>query len=142
VEREYPQRPIVAAGVVIIKDSRIVLIQRDREPSLGYWTFPGGAVELGEGIREAARREAKEETGLSVEIGDVVSVVDNVVHDDVGRVRYHYIIVDFLAQPVGGRLSPGTDVRDACWAGLADLDRLDITEKAGQLARQLLCQRT
>jgi 8-oxo-dGTP diphosphatase len=140
VKREYPQRPIVAAGVVIMKDSRIVLIQRDKEPSLGLWTFPGGAVELGEGVRDAARREAWEETGLSVEIGDVISVVDNVVLDDAGRVRYHYVIVDFLAQPTGGCLTPGTDVKGACWADLADLDSLDITEKAEQLARRLLRQ--
>jgi 8-oxo-dGTP diphosphatase len=138
VKREYPHQPIVAAGVVIIKDGRIVLIQRDKEPSLGLWTFPGGAVELGEGVRDAARREAREETGLSVEIGDVISVVDNVVHDDTGRVRYHYVIVDFLAQPIGGSLTPGTDVSGACWASLADLDTLDITEKAEQLARHLL----
>jgi 8-oxo-dGTP diphosphatase len=140
VKRKYPQRPIVAAGVVIIKDGRIVLIQRDREPSLGLWTFPGGAVELGEGVRDAARREAWEETGLSVEIGDVISVVDNVVRDDAGRVRYHYVIVDFLAQSMGSCLTPGTDVSGACWASLADLDALDITEKAEQLARQLLRQ--
>jgi ADP-ribose pyrophosphatase YjhB (NUDIX family) len=140
VKREYPQQPIVAAGVVIIEDGRIVLIQRDKEPSLGRWTFPGGAVELGEGVREAARREALEETGLSVEIGDVISVIDNVVRDDLGRIRYHYVILDFLARPTGGCLAPGADVKDACWAGLRDLDDLDITEKAEKLARRLLRQ--
>lgn len=140
MRREYPQQPIVAAGVVIRKGDRIALIQRDKEPSKGRWTFPGGAVELGEEIRRAARREAWEETGLSVEVGDVLSVVDNVVLGEGGRVRYHYVIVDFLARPVGGSLRPGTDVRDACWASRADLEVLVMTEKAQQLARQLLSQ--
>ena len=97
-------------------------------------------LELGEAVRDAARREAWEETGLSVEIGDAISVVDNIVRDDAGRVRYHYVIIDFLAQPIGGCLSPGTDVSGACWASLADLDTLDVTEKAEQLARHLLHQ--
>lgn len=143
MKREYPEAPILAVGVIIRKDdpmagSQIALVRRDKEPSKGLWTFPGGAVELGETVRDAARREALEETGLHVEVGEVAAVVDNVIRDGQGRVHYHYTIIDFFAQPIGGSLQPGTDVSDTRWANLTDLDALDMTEKAGQLARQLL----
>jgi 8-oxo-dGTP diphosphatase len=128
----------VAVGIIIRLDDRIALVRRDKEPSRGLWTFPGGAVELGEEVREAARREAWEETGLHVEIGEVLTVVDNVVHDQAGRVHFHYVIIDFLARPVGGSLQPGTDANEARWATRADLDALDMTEKAYQVAIQLL----
>lgn len=138
MKREYPEAPIVSVGAVILEGSRLVLVRRGKDPWRGLWTFPGGAVELGEPIRESVQREALEETGLVVEVGEVLTVIDNVVRDEQGRPRYHYVIVDFLARPVGGTLRAGSDVDDACWASLADLDRLEITEKAGQIARRLL----
>ncbi len=138
MRREYPAAPIVAVGVVILERDRIALVRRDKEPSRDRWTFPGGAVELGETLQDAARREAAEETGLLVEVGEVVTVVDNVVRDDTGRIRYHYVIVDYFARPSGGRLQPGSDVSDARWFSLAELNALDVTEKAGELARKLL----
>jgi len=138
MSREYPAAPVIAVGAIILHQERIVLIRRDKEPSKGRWTFPGGAVELGEPLQDAVRREALEETGLHVELGEVASVLDRVVRDEAGRVRYHYIIVDYYARPVGGVLQPGSDVSDARWVGLEDLDGLDITEKAGELARELL----
>ena len=138
MRREYPVAPIVAVGVIIREDDRIVLIRRDQEPARGVWTFPGGAVELGESLHDAARREALEETGLRVELGDVVTVIDHVARDEAGRVRYHYVIVDYFARPVGGSLQSATDVSDARWFCLADLDGLDMTEKAEELARDLL----
>jgi 8-oxo-dGTP diphosphatase len=140
VKREYPEAPVVAVGVIIRQDDQLVLIRRAKEPSKGRWTFPGGAIELGESLQEAARREAREETGLLVEVGEVAAVVDNVVCDAGGRVRYHYVIVDYYARPAGGSLQPGSDAGDARWVRLADLDSLDMTEKAGQLARQLLAE--
>jgi ADP-ribose pyrophosphatase YjhB (NUDIX family) len=138
MRREYPLSPIVAVGVIIQNDDQICLIQRDKEPSKGRWTFPGGAIELGEGLHEAARREALEETGLVVDVGEVATVIDNVVRDDDGSVRYHYVIVDFYATAVGGRLRLGTDVSDVKWASLADVKALDMTEKAQAIAIQLL----
>jgi mutator protein MutT len=133
----------VAVGVIIRSnglagEGRIVLIRRDKEPAKGLWTFPGGAVELGETVRAAARREAQEETGLEVELGEVAVVIDHVARDAEGHVQYHYIIIDFHAEPVGGALRPGSDVSDARWASLADLDELEMTEKAEEIARQLL----
>lgn len=138
IKRQYPESPVVAVGVIIRQEDRILLIQRDKEPSKDRWTFPGGAVELGEGVREAARREALEETGLLVEVGEVACVIDSIVRGDEGRVRYHYIIIDFMARPAGGSLRAGSDVRDIRWASLADVNSLDMTEKAQELACQLL----
>jgi 8-oxo-dGTP diphosphatase len=138
VRREYPEAPIVAVGVIIRDGNRIVLIQRAKEPSMGLWTFPGGAIELGESLHDAACREALEETGLHVELGKVATVIDNVVRDQAGQVQYHYVIVDYMAQPIGGTLQPGTDVSQARWVTLADLGVLPMTEKAETLARRLL----
>ena len=147
MRREYPEAPVVAVGVIIYRRDRIAgaqvaLVRRNKEPSRGLWTFPGGAVELGETIRDAARREALEETGLHIEVGAVAAVVDNVVYDEQNRVQYHYVLVDLMARIVGGALQPGSDVSDTCWAGLEDLERLDMTAKARELARQLLMGRS
>ena len=138
MKREYPPAPVVGVGAIIRHDDRLVLIRRDQEPARGYWTFPGGAVELGEPLEDAVRREVLEETGLQVELGDVAAVVDHVARDEAGAVRYHYIIVDYHARPVGSALQPGSDVSDARWFALEDLDGLQMTEKAGELARALL----
>lgn len=138
MRREYPEAPIVAVGAIILEGGRIVLVRRGNEPSSGLWTFPGGAIELGEPIREAVRREALEETGLVVDVGEVFTVIDHVVPGAQGRPRYHYVIVDFLARPIGGTLQAGSDVDRVRWARRADLDGLEMTEKAGEIARQLL----
>jgi ADP-ribose pyrophosphatase YjhB (NUDIX family) len=142
MKREYPQSPIVAVGAVILDGDRIVLVQRGREPSQGLWTFPGGAVELGESIQDAVRREALEETGLMVDVGAVATAVDHIVRDEGGEVLYHYVIVDYLARPIGGALRAGSDVRDARWATLADVEALQMTAKAQDYARQLLSRRS
>lgn len=138
VQREYPATPIVAVGLVILDGERVVFVRRDKEPLKGWWTFPGGAIELGEEVREAARREAQEETGLDVEVVGIAAVVDHIDRDEAGRVCYHYVIVDFEAYPVGGSLQPGTDVSDARWVSLAELDELRVTEKAEEIARDYL----
>jgi mutator protein MutT len=138
MKREYPTAPIVAVGVIIREGNRIALVRRDNAPAKGRWSFPGGAVELGEAHQDAARREAWEETGLQVELGEVATVIDSVVRDERGQIQYHYVIIDYLARPIAGTLQPGTDVSEAGWFTLAELGSLDMTEKAAQLARQLL----
>ena len=138
MKRDYPPAPIVAVGAIILNDDRIVLIRRGKEPSRGLWTFPGGAVELGEPVREAVRREVQEETGLEIEVGEVALVLDSVSRDPDGRVQYHYVIIDFYARPVGGALRPGSDVSDVRWASRRDIESLPMTEKAQEVARRLL----
>jgi 8-oxo-dGTP diphosphatase len=136
--REYPAAPIVAVGTIILEKDCIALVRRAKPPAKGLWTFPGGAVELGESLREAAQRESLEETGLQVEVGEVATVLDHVVRDAAGRTRYHYVIVDYLARPTAGVLQAGSDVSDVCWANLSDVNALKMTTKAQELARQLL----
>src|SRR6476660_155688 len=96
MKREYPDRPIVGVGAVIIDRGRVLLVKRGSPPMLGQWTIPGGVVELGETLRSAAEREAQEETGLNVRAGEVLEVIDRIVPGEDGRPQYHYVLVDFL----------------------------------------------
>lgn len=138
MKREYPEAPIVGVGAAIVDARRILLVRRGKEPARGLWTFPGGAVELGEPVELAVRREVWEETGLEIELERVLVVVDRIERDGEGRVLYHYIIIDYLARPVGGSLQAADDADGALWAGPADLDRLEMTEPAREIARTLL----
>ena len=139
MNREYPEAPIVAVGVVVKRDDKVLLVRRLNEPSRGRWSLPGGVVELGETVREAARREVREECGLQVEAGEVLAVVDNIVRDDeAGRIRFHYVLVDLLAEYVGGGLAAASDISDACWVREEELEELDVTEKARELVRKVL----
>ncbi len=138
MKREYPDRPIVGVGAAVVDAGRILLARRGKEPGRGQWTFPGGAVELGESVKDAVRREVREETGLEIELERVLVVVDRIEHDADGRVLYHFIIIDYVARPVGGSLQAGDDADGVLWADLADLDRMQMTEPAREIARTLL----
>ncbi len=138
MRREYPEAPIVGVGVILQEGDCILLVQRRREPSRGLWTFPGGVVELGETVREAARREMVEETGLEIEVGPVVEVLDRIVKDEQGHIQYHYVLVDLLAQPIGGQLRVGDDAQDARWLRLEEMPTLDVPDRVRKLAHRVL----
>jgi 8-oxo-dGTP diphosphatase len=140
MKRDYPDRPIVGAGAVIVQDSRVVLVRRGSEPLKGKWTLPGGMVELGETVRECAVREAQEETGLVVEAGAVLEVVDSMIPAPDGRMQYHYVLIDFFCRPQAGELQAGGDAVDACWADARDLERFQLTEAAGRIILKALEQ--
>lgn len=125
-ERSYPSRPICGVGVVAFRDDQVVLIRRGKEPRLGEWSIPGGAVELGEGVRDAARREFKEECGGEIRLRDIVDAVDIIRRDDQDRVAYHYMVVDFSADWEAGVLSPASDVIDARWVSVQELDAYSL----------------
>ena len=124
--REYPQRPVVAVGGVIIENLKALLIRRAKEPRLGEWSIPGGAVETGETLRDALRREIREETGLAVRVGEILEVFDRILPDSQGRVQYHYVLVDFVCSAEGGELKAASDVSEACWAAHEDLERFGL----------------
>jgi mutator protein MutT len=104
--RQYPDRPFVGVGAVIVSDGKVLLVKRGREPLAGQWSLPGGAVEVGETLEECLVRELREETGLDVEVGPVIEVFDRITRDDEGRVEYHFVLVDYLCWPIGGELRP------------------------------------
>jgi 8-oxo-dGTP diphosphatase len=130
MSREYPERPIVGVGAVIVQGERVVLIRRRYEPLAGQWSLPGGTLELGETLEAGAAREMLEETGLVVEVGPVIEVFDRIMFDDEKRVRYHFVLVDYLCWPVAGELCAGSDVDDAVFAGLDELAPYGLTRKA------------
>lgn len=139
--REYPARPLVGIGVVLLKPGAVLLVRRARAPSLGQWALPGGAQELGETAEAAARRELREESGLEAGPMHLAANVDSIHRDPDGRVRFHYTILDFAAAWIGGDPAPGDDVSEALFAPLDDLARYDLWTEAHQviaLARRLL----
>lgn len=127
--RTYPERPIVAVGAVIVDGDRVLLVKRANEPLKGEWSLPGGAVEIGETLERALVREAREETGLDVEVGPVVDVLDRIVRDAAGRVEYHYVIIDYLCRPGSSIAVSGSDADDVRWAGVDELAALHLTPR-------------
>jgi ADP-ribose pyrophosphatase YjhB (NUDIX family) len=128
--RQYPGQPIVGVGAVILQDGKVVLVKRRFEPLAGQWSLPGGRLELGETLEAGLAREMLEETGLIVEVGPVVDVFDRILLDPERKVRYHYVLIDYLCRPVGGQLSHGSDVAAAEFVDPADLERYRLTPKA------------
>lgn len=126
-DRAYPPRPILGVGALIFEGDQILLIQRGKEPLKGYWTIPGGAVETGEVLREAMKREVKEETGLDVEPREVVEVFERITPDAEGRTKYHYVLIDYRCDVVGGTLQAASDVADARWVTLGGLGQYQLT---------------
>jgi len=128
LKREYPAQPIVGVGAVIVRNGKMLLAKRGSEPGKNKWSIPGGLVELGETAKETAVREVKEETNLDVEVRSLIDVVDNIETDVRGRLRYHFVIIDFLANVKGGRLKAGSDIVEARWVPLTRVEQYDLTK--------------
>ena len=138
--RTFPSRPIVGVGAVILDGERVLLVRRAHAPLKGEWSLPGGAVELGETLEAAVAREVLEETGLEVDVGPVVEVLDRIHRAPDGRVEYHFVIVDYLCSVRAGRVAHGSDASAVEWAAVADLSPYKLTDKAAAVisrARQL-----
>lgn len=126
MSRTYPSQPVVGVGVVVWHGDRVLLIKRGKPPRAGQWSLPGGAQKLGETLAETARREVYEETGLDIDLGEIVATLDLIDRDDDGRVRHHYTLVDFVAEGLGSELVAGDDAADARWFERADIDTLGL----------------
>jgi len=128
VKRLYPKQPIVGVGAVLICDGKILLEKRKYEPGKGKWSIPGGLVELGENVEQSVIREVKEETGLEVEKPEHIDVVDNVVRDENGEVKYHFVIIDYFVKLKGGTLEARSDAEELRWVSLDEVEKYDLTK--------------
>ena len=133
--RQYPERPFVGVGVVVLKDDAVLLIRRGKPPRLGEWSLPGGAQRLGETVEDAALREVREETGIRPALMGLIDVQDSISHDDEGRVLYHYTLVDLAARWTGGRLVPGGDATHAAWVPLERIESLGLWGETVRIIR-------
>jgi 8-oxo-dGTP diphosphatase len=136
--RQYPDRPYVGVGAVIVDEGRVLLVKRRYPPLQGQWSIPGGAVEVGETLEACVAREMLEETGLEIEVGPVIEVLDRITHDETGRVLYHFVLVDYLCFLAGGALAPGSDVEDAEFVAPERLAEYELTEKATAIIARAL----
>jgi 8-oxo-dGTP diphosphatase len=126
MKREFPEIPLVGIGAIIIDGDRVLLVKRAHPPIQGQWSIPGGVLEVGEFVRDAAVREAGEETGLIVETGELLGVYDRVLRDPENRVQYHYVLIDFLCRRVGGELRAASDAAEVRWFTRAELAALNL----------------
>jgi 8-oxo-dGTP diphosphatase len=141
--REYPERPVVGVGGVIIQDGRALLIRRGSEPLRGEWSIPGGTLELGESLQEGVARELREETGLEVRVLELIEVFDRIFLDESSRPserkpgpRFHFVIVDYLCAPIGGDLCAASDVTDVVFASEDELGQYRLSETATRILRK------
>jgi ADP-ribose pyrophosphatase YjhB (NUDIX family) len=130
VTREYPDRPFVGVGGLVLAGERVLLVRRRYEPLAGHWSLPGGAVELGETMAAALTREIREETGLEITVGPVIEVLDRITRDGDGGVRYHFVLVDYLCWSTGGELTAASDVADAVFVHPDALEEYALSETA------------
>ncbi len=143
IKRRYPDQPLTGVGAVIFKGEEVLLVRRGQEPARGSWSLPGGLVELGETLTAAVQREIAEETGLNVRVLGIAAVLERIFPDENGKVEYHYVLIDYLCDYLGGDLRPGSDITAARFVALADLDRfelpqftLDVIRRAWEQKRQ------
>jgi 8-oxo-dGTP diphosphatase len=141
MQREYPERPIVGVGAIVIDGDggadagRVVVVKRGHAPLLGEWSIPGGVVELGETLRQATEREALEETGLVVRASELLGVFDRIVPDEAGRHQYHYVLIDFLCEVISGELQAAGDATDAQWFTADQIRILRLAEDTAAVIR-------
>jgi ADP-ribose pyrophosphatase YjhB (NUDIX family) len=141
--REYPDRPVVGVGGVVIENGCALLIKRGSEPLLGQWSIPGGTLELGESLQEGVARELLEETGMEVEVLDMIEAFDRIFLDpaapnaeDRSRPKYHYVIVDYLCERLAGEAQAGSDVTEIAYAAEDDLEKFHLTSTATRVLRR------
>lgn len=137
MDRSYPKLPVVAVSAAVMESGRLLLVKRGGEPGKGLWSLPGGVLELGETLHDGLVREVREETGLLVDPGPLLGVFEHMVRDGEDRVTYHYILIDYLARPSGGRLAAGSDAPEAVWIPLDQARAYPLTHETGRVLELL-----
>jgi len=150
IEREFPSTPLDGVGAIVVQDARVLLVRRGTEPLKGHWTLPGGMLEVGEALTAGTVREVREETGLDVEPIELIELLDR-IHREGNRVRYHYVIADYLCRVIGGELRAASDANAVRWversewnshsALILDPVTVRVIEKGWQRAEQLRVER-
>jgi 8-oxo-dGTP diphosphatase len=128
--REYPERPMVGVGGVVVSNGRALLIRRGGPPLEGQWSIPGGMLEVGETLLEGVRRELLEETGIEVRVGELIDVFERINLDGGGKTRYHFVVLDYLCEALSGEARAGSDVTDVAWAAPSELANYSLSETA------------
>lgn len=136
VRREYPERPIVGVGGVVIHNERALLIRRGSAPLEGEWSIPGGMLEIGETLLEGVQRELLEETAIEVKVLDLIEVFERVTRDEAGQLKYHFVILDYLCEAVRGEAQAGSDVTDVAWARESELSEYSLTPTAARVIQK------
>ena len=139
--RRYPVRPHVGVGILLIRNGKLLLVKRKYDPDAGYWSIPGGRVELGEKTERAAEREGFEETGFKVKVVKLAGIIDKIMHDNVGKIVYHYILVNYFVEQIDGKIDqppvPDSDALDAKFVEFSKLKDYKLTESLIELLKQL-----
>jgi ADP-ribose pyrophosphatase YjhB (NUDIX family) len=128
--REYPERPIIGVGGVVISDGRVLLVRRGSPPLQGQWSIPGGILEVGETVIEGVRRELAEETGIDVRVRTLIEVFERIDRDPSGNPQYHFVVLDYLCEMVRGTARAGSDVTQVAWAAPSEFEKYALTEIA------------
>ena len=141
-KREYPDRPYVGVGVIVFRDQEVLLIKRNKEPNKGQWSIPGGKQIIGETSAEAAKRELLEETGVKVDQLLLVDVVDKIIPDVEGKIKYHYTLVQYMGQWLSGETRPGDDAQEVRWVCLNEIDSFSLLEKTINIIYKAFAMKT
>ena len=141
-KREYPDRPYVGVGVIVFRDQEVLLVKRNKEPNKGQWSIPGGRQMIGETAAEAAQRELLEETGVKVDQLLLVDVVDAIIPDVEGKIKYHYTLVDYMGQWLSGESRPGDDAQEVRWVSLNELSSYSLPEETMNIIKKAAAKNT
>jgi ADP-ribose pyrophosphatase len=136
-KNDYPGHPRVAVGAVVFKDGCVLLVRRGQPPAENFWAIPGGSVEIGETLQEAAERELLEETGIRIRAAEPIYSFDVIERDKVGSIRFHYVIVDLSAEYLSGEPAAGDDAREARWVSASEINCLGVSAETLKLLKSL-----
>ena len=139
--RRYPIVPLIGVGVLLTRNNSLLLVKRKFDPDAGYWAIPGGHLDLGERVENAAEREAYEETGFIVKVTKLAGIIDKIMYDESGKVEYHYILINYFVEQIEGDQNqqpiPNSDALDAKFVSYEELKNYTLTESLIELLRQL-----
>ena len=141
-KREYPDRPYVGVGIIVFRDLEVLLVKRNKEPNKGQWSIPGGKQIIGETAADAAKRELLEETGVKVDQLLLIDVVDTIIPDVAGKIKYHYTLVEYMGQWQSGETRPGDDAQEVRWVCLNEINSFPLLEKTINIIHKAFAMKT